>query len=121
MQIVLIVAIQIPALAASFTDRPEGDFAQTPQLAQDGGVGLLLTPVQMDLLAIRRLAQTFAGLNGPFERRPRLGEGDRRLGAKQRRLATSQPIQMLAKALGQGLQRQIEARPGGVGDAGADA
>lgn len=96
MVIVVVKAIEIPPLAGSFPHRAKCDLPQPPQLAQDHRVTQFMAAVEVDPLTIRGGAELFAAFDGLFELAAILRQGDGGLGLQPSRLATANPVEVVA-------------------------
>ncbi len=96
MAVVIVKAIQIAALAGTFSHRPKGDLAQPSQFAQHAAVRLSLAAVEADLLAIRGQAEQLAALDRLLEAAALLGQGDGGLGRQPRHFTAADAVEIAA-------------------------
>ena len=99
-QIVIIVAVGIPALSAAFLHGAKGNLAQSPQLAQQRRLFLPVALPQIDGFTIAGFAQTFGLRQLPLQRGPVFRAGNGALGFKDARQSLAKSYHVLTALLG---------------------
>jgi hypothetical protein len=118
-QIIVIVTVGVPALAAPFLHRTKRNFAQAAQLAQQRSLFLAVALPQIDELTVAGFAQTL-GLRQRVSESPGLPDEQWRTGFKDARHSLAKTHHVLTALLGHLTRRKGGAVPVMPGDLLAD-
>ncbi len=99
-QIVIIVAVGIPALPAAFLHGTKGNLAQPPKLAQQRRLFLPVALPKIDGLTIAGFAQTLGLRQFALQRGPVFRAGNGALGFKDARQSLAKTYHVLTTLLG---------------------